>query len=89
MRVLNLFATAAAVLAAGVVAQTDPAAVLGQIPACTVSPSPRPCLGILLTYILHSKNAASKCWCQRNAHYRTCQTVSARILLYNRRLLSV
>ncbi|KFY52244.1 hypothetical protein V496_08589 [Pseudogymnoascus sp. VKM F-4515 (FW-2607)] len=35
MRVLNLFATAAAVLAAGVAAQTDPAAVLAQIPACT------------------------------------------------------
>ncbi|KFY07172.1 hypothetical protein V492_07381 [Pseudogymnoascus sp. VKM F-4246] len=34
MRVLDLFA-AAAVLAAGALAQTDPAAVLAQIPACT------------------------------------------------------
>ncbi|OBT70183.1 hypothetical protein VE03_00311 [Pseudogymnoascus sp. 23342-1-I1] len=35
MRALNLFATAAAVLAAGVLAQTDAAGVLAQIPACT------------------------------------------------------
>lgn len=65
MRVLTLFVTAAALLAAGVVGQTNPAAVLAQIPACTVSPR---CLGILFTYVLCSKNAASKCCCQHNAH---------------------